>query len=120
MSTTSQQAITAASADVGSASLDAWGQRPGATGEAATSGWKLLDQEGLPAVGVWECTPGAWTVTDRRDTEISIIVSGRARITDADGTARELGPGDVLVLPLGWSGSWEILEPTRKIYVVAT
>ena len=120
MSTTSTRAITAVATDVSSASLEPWGQRPGATGEAATSGWKLLDQEGQPAVGVWECTPGSWTVTDRRDTETSVIVSGRARVTDADGTAHDLGAGDVLVLPLGWSGTWEILEPTRKVYIVAS
>lgn len=120
MSTTSMRAITAAATDVSSASLEPWGQRPGATGEAATRGWKLLDQEGRPAVGVWECTPGSWSVTDRQDTETSVIVSGRARVTDADGTAHDLGPGDVLVLPLGWSGTWEILEPTRKVYIVAT
>jgi uncharacterized cupin superfamily protein len=120
VSTTSLRAITAAESEVSSASLEPWGQRPGATGEAATSGWKLLDQDGLPAVGVWGCTPGSWTVTDRQDTETSIIVAGRARVTDADGTPHDLGPGDVLVLPLGWSGTWEILEPTRKVYIVAT
>jgi uncharacterized cupin superfamily protein len=114
------QAITASKADTETGELESWGQRPGATGEALTSGWKLLDQDGQPAVGIWACTPGSWTVTDRADTEISVIVSGRARIHDADGTTRELTGGDVLVLPLGWSGRWEILEPTRKIYVVAT
>ena len=39
--------------------------------------------------------------------------------TDAGGTAVELTAGDVLVLPKGWSGRWDILEPVRKLYVIA-
>jgi len=46
VSITSLHAIAAAESEVSSASLEPWGQRPGATGEAATSGWKLLDQDG--------------------------------------------------------------------------
>ena len=118
MSTTIVRAIKAGQTEVVSGPLDSWGQRPGARGEAATRGRKLLDQEGQPAVGIWDCTPGSWTVTDRQDTEVSTILAGRGRITDSDGEQQEIGPGDVLVLPLGWSGRWEILEPLRKVYVV--
>ena len=39
------------------------------------------------------------------------------RITDADGTVHELVPGVVMVLPLGWSGRWDITETLRKLYV---
>jgi uncharacterized cupin superfamily protein len=39
-------------------------------------------------------------------------------LTRKDGEVREVGPGDVLVLPLGWTGSWTILEKTRKLYVI--
>jgi uncharacterized cupin superfamily protein len=36
----------------------------------------------------------------------------------ADGTAREFGPGDAWVIPSGWRGTWETLEPARKHYVI--
>jgi uncharacterized cupin superfamily protein len=68
---------------------------------------------------VWEGTPGSWTVENRPDTETSLVLSGRARITDDDGVMREIGPGDMLILPCGWSGRWEIVETLRKCYVVA-
>jgi len=70
-------------------------------------------------VGLWECTPGGWTITDRPDTETVRILSGRARLTDAGGASVELSAGDVLVLPKGWSGRWDILETVRKLFVTA-
>jgi uncharacterized cupin superfamily protein len=118
VSTTLVKAIKATATEVGSDPLAPWGRRPEASGEAATRGRKLLDHDGLPAAGIWACTPGSWTVSDRQDTEVSVVLSGRGRITDADGEAREIEAGDLLILPLGWSGQWEILEPLRKIYVV--
>ncbi len=68
-------------------------------------------------VGIWECTPGGWAIDRRQDTEVVHILEGRVRMTDSDGSTRELGPGDVMVLPSGWSGRWDILEFTRKLYV---
>jgi uncharacterized cupin superfamily protein len=71
------------------------------------------------STGLWECTPGGWHITDRPNTEIVHIVSGRVRMTDdTDGSSREIGSGDVMVLPKGWSGRWDILETTRKFYVI--
>ena len=43
----------------------------------------------------------------------------RARLTNVDGTSVELTAGDVLTLPKGWSGRWDILETVRKLYVIA-
>jgi uncharacterized protein DUF861 len=37
---------------------------------------------------------------------------------EADGETRELGPGDLLVLPRGWKGEWRIWETTRKLYAI--
>ena len=68
---------------------------------------------------MWACTAGGWAITDRADTQTVQILSGLARLTDAAGTSVELGPGDVLVLPTGWSGRWDTSEPVRKFYVLA-
>lgn len=99
--------------------LEDWGPRPGAdVGEPRMSGRVFYGDQGPVEVGIWACTPGGWEITDRPDTETVQILSGRARLTDAGGLSIELGPGDVLVLPAGWSGRWDILEPVRKLYVV--
>ncbi|MER6523779.1 cupin domain-containing protein [Streptomyces sp. NPDC001508] len=69
--------------------------------------------------GVWECRPGGWPVVDRPDTEVCYVLSGTAAITDdATGTVHQLTAGDLLVLPVGWSGRWDVTETLRKVYVI--
>lgn len=75
--------------------------------------------DGLTETGIWECTPGGWHIENRPDTEVVHILSGRVRMSDdSDGSTREIVEGDVMVLPRGWSGRWDVLETTRKLYVV--
>lgn len=99
--------------------LDDWGLRAGAdSGEPHMSGTVFYTDNGIE-VGVWECTPGGWAIVERPDHETVQILSGRARLTNADGTSVELTAGDVLTLPKGWSGRWDIVETVRKLYVTA-
>ena len=99
--------------------LEDWGPRVGAdAGEPMTRGRVLYEGNGIQ-VGVWECTPGGWTIKDRPDHETVQILTGRARLTNADGTSAELTAGDVLTLPKGWSGRWDILETVRKFFITA-
>lgn len=70
-------------------------------------------------VGVWECEPGGWPVVDRTDTEVCYILAGTARITDdATGDVREITAGDLVVLPVGWTGRWDVTETVRKVYAI--
>lgn len=104
--------------DAFSGALEDWGPRVGSdSGQPMMSGRVFYEADGIQ-IGVWECTPGGWAIENRPDTETVRILAGRARLTDADGTAVELGPGDGLVLPKGWSGRWDILETVRKHYVI--
>ncbi len=107
-------------AEVLAGDLEDWGPRVGAdSGDPRMSGLTFFGSaDGPVEVGVWACTPGGWAISDRPDTESVQILAGRARLTDAGGGSTELGPGDVLVLPRGWSGRWDILEPVRKLYVI--
>jgi uncharacterized cupin superfamily protein len=99
-------------------SLEDWGPRFGAdSGNPMMSGRVFYEADGIE-IGVWECTLGGWAIVNRVDMETVRILAGRARLTDADGTAVELRPGDGLVLPKGWSGRWDILETVRKHYVI--
>jgi uncharacterized cupin superfamily protein len=70
-------------------------------------------------IGVWECQPGGWPVVDRPDTEVAYILSGTATITDeATGLVHQVSAGDLLVLPPGWSGRWDVTETVRKVYAI--
>lgn len=84
--------------------------------EASRQLWQSDD--GLVAVGVWECTPGRFTADRRTSSEICHIISGRVEMRHEDGTIQLMGPGDCLILPMGWMGEWNILEQTRKLYIV--
>jgi uncharacterized cupin superfamily protein len=84
--------------------------------EAARS--LFVSEDGLVDVGLWECTEGHFTADRSISAEVCHIISGRATLTRKDGEVREIGPGDILVLPRGWTGSWTVLEKTRKLYVV--
>ena len=66
--------------------------------------------------GIWECTPGRFTADRSAAAEFCHFLQGRIVMTHVDGTRRELGPGDAIMLPRGWKGTWEIVEQTRKIY----
>lgn len=94
------------------------GQRAGAdSGDPQISVREISNTDGI-AVGIWECTPGGWPVTDRADTEVATILSGSGRITDAAGAVTEISAGTVVTLPKGWTGRWDIAETTRKVYVI--
>jgi uncharacterized cupin superfamily protein len=93
------------------------GIRAGADSGQPRTGYRELFASSGTEVGVWTSTPGGWVIEDRSDTEVVSILSGRARITDADGTMVEVGTGDVFVLPAGWSGRWDIIETVEKLYV---
>jgi len=68
-------------------------------------------------VGVWEHPVG--TSTDVETDEVFVVLSGRGRVTCADGTVLELRPGTVGVLEAGTATTWEVEEPLRKVWVVS-
>lgn len=82
--------------------------------EAAATLWTSPD--GSLEVGVWECSPGRFTANREANSEVCHFVYGRVSLHDADGRTREIGPGELLVLPKGWIGEWTIHEKTRKLY----
>ncbi|MBS7543838.1 cupin domain-containing protein [Ancylobacter oerskovii] len=78
----------------------------------------FTSEDGRVEIGLWECTPGHFTADRSTSSEICHVISGRASLARRDGELREIGPGDVLVLPRGWTGAWTILETMRKLYIL--
>lgn len=86
------------------------------SGDPVFTTWNTEERDGLYC-GVWQSTPGKWRI--RYDEwEFCHILSGTSIITDADGNARTVTAGDSFVLQPGFSGSWEVVETTRKEYVI--
>jgi uncharacterized cupin superfamily protein len=69
--------------------------------------------------GVWACETGAWRIAfaPGKD-EFFHVLEGRIQITDAEGQAKQFGPGDAGVIPAEFTGVFEVLEPVRKHYVI--
>ncbi len=95
------------------------GQRAGADSGDPQLGLRVLDTLGHGNVGVWECQPGGWPIKNRTDTEMAYILAGTAVITDdATGIGRKITAGDLVLLPVGWSGRWDVEETVRKVYAI--
>ena len=45
-------------------------------------------------------------------------LSGKLILTDAQGTAEEYLPGESVVIPKGFTGTWQMLGNYRDIYVI--
>ena len=98
--------------------LEDWGPLPEATGpEMATSGYTLWKGDGDQEVGIWECTPGPsrWLLDTHEF--IQVVAGAMTCRTDAGETV-ELVAGDTAGFPRGWSGTWDIEETLRKVYVI--
>ncbi|MCY1343039.1 hypothetical protein D9M68_636220 [compost metagenome] len=67
--------------------------------------------------GIWEGAPGQWTIA-YTEHEYCEILQGVSMLRDSDGGAKTLRAGDRFVIPAGFKGTWEVLEPTRKVYVI--
>jgi uncharacterized cupin superfamily protein len=67
--------------------------------------------------GIWRSGVGAWRVS-YTEHEMCVMTAGRVRITDDGGRVCTFGPGDCFVMPAGFQGLWEVLEPAEKFYAI--
>jgi len=71
-------------------------------------------------VSIFESTP-ARTNHRTRPTDIDefvTVLSGKLILTEPNGTAHEFLPGDSLVLPVGFTGTWEMQGLYRELVVI--
>jgi uncharacterized cupin superfamily protein len=72
-------------------------------------------------VSMFESTPAK---TDHRTRatdvdEFVYVLSGKLILTEPNGTKHEYLPGDALVLPFGYKGTWEMQGNYRELVVLA-
>ena len=87
------------------------------SGDPRFTTWNLEEQPGGLYAGVWEATPGKWAI-EYDEWEFCHILSGVSVVTEKGGEARTVRAGDSFVLRPGFTGTWEVIETTRKEYVV--
>lgn len=73
--------------------------------------------EGELTAGIWHSTEGKWRAFTGRD-EFCYIVEGHVRLIDEAGHAQTFKTGDAFLIPNGFEGFWEVVEPTTKHYVI--
>jgi len=79
--------------------------------------WNVDEKPGGLYAGIWEATPGKWRI-HYDEWEFCHILSGVSVIAEDGGEARTVRAGDSFLLEPGFNGTWEVLETTRKEYVI--
>lgn len=79
--------------------------------------WNVEEQPGGLYAGIWEATPGKWRIF-YDEWEFCHILSGISVIAEEGGEAKTVKAGDSFVLRPGFKGTWEVVETTRKEYVI--
>ena len=77
----------------------------------------FTDATGRFSSGIWRSSVGAWRVA-YTENELCVLTAGRVRVSDDAGRSWTFGPGDCFVMPSGFAGLWEVLEPAQKFYAI--
>lgn len=73
---------------------------------------------GYMKVGVSTCTPGSsLPIPELTSIEYYHILEGIVFLTNADGSSKRCVPGDTIVLPKGFTGYCDVIEPLKKLWV---
>src|SRR5690606_9100147 len=72
--------------------------------------------DGLYA-GIWESTTGKWHVS-YDEWEFFQLISGVSVVTEEGKKPVTLRAGDSFIIRPGFKGTWEVIETTRKTYVI--
>lgn len=79
--------------------------------------WNVEEAEGSLYAGIWQSTPGKWRIV-YEEWEYFHILAGHSVVTEEGGAPVHLRAGDSYILRPGFKGTWEVIETTRKDYVI--
>ena len=87
-------------------------------GQPAFRTWNAYESaDGKTFCGIWQATPGVWRVS-YDEWESCTLIEGHSIVTPEGGEPVHLRAGDTIVLEPGFAGTWEVVETTRKSYVI--
>jgi len=75
------------------------------------------DPTGAFKAGFWSSEPGKSPVHYQRD-EVCVLLTGVVRLTDESGHSETYRAGETFLIPNGFKGTWETVEPTRKFFAI--
>ncbi|MFC3626561.1 cupin domain-containing protein [Vogesella amnigena] len=75
------------------------------------------DPTGQFHAGLWSGGVGAWRVK-YTECEFCTLLEGYVRMHGDDGSVIEIRAGQHFVIPAGFEGVWEVIEPARKTFAV--
>lgn len=87
------------------------------SGDPRFTTWNVEDAAGGLYAGIWQSTPGKWRIV-YDEWEYFHILEGYSIVIEEGGAPIHLRAGDRLILRPGFKGSWEVIETTRKDYVI--
>ena len=67
--------------------------------------------------GTWSSTAGKWRIR-YTESEFCCLTRGRVVLENSAGERWEFGPGMGFVVPAGFEGTWEVVEPCTKFYAI--
>ena len=81
----------------------------------------FTNSSGEVCAGVWSSEIGSWRVEfGPTQDEFFFVIAGRVKVTGDNGRMAEIGPGESLVIPAGFKGVFEVIEPVTKHYMIVT
>jgi uncharacterized cupin superfamily protein len=82
--------------------------------------WSLYESaDGLMSAGIWSCEVGRWRIVfPAGKEEYFFVLQGVVRLHDRMGQHVEVRAGQGAVIPGGFEGAFEVVEPVRKHFVV--
>lgn len=64
----------------------------------------------------WEGEPGVVYLGSWPYDEICVLQKGRVALIDESGARREFSAGESFFIPRAFSGTWETIEPSAKVF----
>lgn len=98
------------------ADLGAHAPKPTATTPGMTEASLVLWTNGRVETGLWESNAGSFVAKREGYSEICTFVSGEATITATGEEPITYRAGDMVAMPSGWVGVWDVPVAVRKHY----
>jgi len=99
-----------------------WTEVPRPEGDSAPPGEETVSfhsADGRFVTGLWRRGPEEGPMDLDEYDEIAYILEGDITVTDQEtGVAHEVGPGDILVTPLGTHATWRSHSPVKKFWMI--